>query len=286
MSHLRDLTGKTALVTGASRGIGKATAEGLARLNANLILVARDQARGETTLNEMRRLGGSGTLELRLADLSSQASVRGLAAEVKRAHGRLDLLINNAGGIFFDRSETVEGIERTLAVNHLAYFLLTLELLDLLKSGPAARVVNVASAAHLMGRLDLEDLQRARRYSGWSAYGQSKLCNILFTYELARRLDGTQFSANCLHPGTVASGFGRNNAGSMGAFFRLGAPFLIGPVRGARTTLHVAASPDVEGVSGKYFVRRKEARSSRASYDREAQLHLWQASERLVGLAA
>jgi NAD(P)-dependent dehydrogenase (short-subunit alcohol dehydrogenase family) len=195
---------------------------------------------------------------------------------------RLDLLVNNAGAIFAGREVSAEGVEMTFALNHLAYFLLTLELLDLLQAAPGARIVNVSSSAHERARMDWDDLQGERAYSSWKAYGQSKLANLLFTRELARRLAGRDLAVNAVHPGAVATGWGRNLPGILGKVIALGAPLLRSPEKGARTTLHVATSPRLRGVTGKYFSDCRERTPSKAARDDAAALRLWQISEAMT----
>jgi NAD(P)-dependent dehydrogenase (short-subunit alcohol dehydrogenase family) len=230
----------------------------------------------------VRAASGNGQVEGLVADLSLRRDVRRLASDVRARYKRLDVLVNNAGAIFTRREETAEGIEKTLALNHLGYFLLTLELLDLLKSSAPSRVVNVASEAHRGMRLDFEDLENRKSYSGFRVYGQSKLMNILFTAELARRLAGTGVTANSLHPGAVATGFGHNTPGLFRTLVRIGAPFLLTPDKGAKTLVYLATSPDVEGVTGKYFAKGREVRPSPAARDSEAARKLWEATERLA----
>jgi NAD(P)-dependent dehydrogenase (short-subunit alcohol dehydrogenase family) len=284
------MAGRVCLVTGATQGIGKVTARELARMGAEVILVARSRERGEAAVAEIAEATGR-TPELRLADLGLLSEVRRLAAEVRAAHARLHVLINNAGAMHTARKLTAEGLETTVAVNHLAYFLLARELLPLLEASGTperkARIVNVASRAHFRARLDLDDLQLARRGYGHPLfqYSNSKLMNVLHTYELARRLAGSNVTANCLHPGVIASGFGRNDRGPFAWAIRLAAPFMLSPERGAETTIHLATSPEVEGVSGKYFDAKKPRRSSRASYDEVTQRRLWELSEELVDRA-
>ena len=279
MSTMR---GKRCLVTGATAGIGRETARALARQGAGVVLVARDRARGEAVLAELAALGG-GEPELLVGDLALQRDVRRIAGEFLRRHARLDVLVNNAGAIFAERELTAEGVERTFAVNHLAYFLLTGLLRPALEAAPSARVVSVSSDAHRAARrFDFDDVQGERRYIAFGAYAQSKLANILFTYELARRLAGTRVTANCLHPGVIRSGFGRNNRGLTGFLFAVGAPFMASPARGAATTIYLASSPDVEGVTGRYFRRRRPARSSSASNDPDAARRLWELSEAMT----
>lgn len=279
------MDGKVCLVTGATRGIGRVAARELARMGATVLVTARDPGRGRDTAEEIRRDTGREVAVLP-ADLASQASVRALAAEVRRRTDRLHVLLNNAGAIYTTRQLSPDGHELTLALNHLGYFLLTNLLLDLLRSGAPSRVVNVASAAHRRGRIDWDDLQGEQRYGGgWKAYSQSKLANILFTRELARRLQGSGVTANCLHPGVVATGFGHNNRTLFGTLVKLAAPLFISPARGADTAVWLATAPEVAGVSGEYFARRRPVPSTRAGQDPEAARRLWEVSERLTGLA-
>ena len=277
-----DLGGKVCVLTGATRGIGRAAADALARTGMTLALVGRDKTRVEDTVAAVKAASGNGRVEGLVADLSLRSEVRRLAATVRKQYPRLDVLVNNAGAIFTRREETAEGIEKTLALNHLGYFLLTLELLDLLKASAPSRVVNVASDAHRGMRLNFDDLENRKKYSGLRVYGQSKLMNILFTEELARRLAGTGVTVNALHPGVVATGFGQNTPGLFKALVRLAAPFMVTPEKGAETLVYLATSPEVEGVTGKYFAKSKEVRPSPAARDPEAARKLWEASERLV----
>jgi NAD(P)-dependent dehydrogenase (short-subunit alcohol dehydrogenase family) len=281
-----DLSGKTFLITGATAGIGEVTARELARRGGRVIVVSRDPGRCAATVMRIREETGCQEVEYVAADLSSQAQVRRLADEVYRRCDRLDALVNNAGAWFNSRQVSVDGIEMTFALNHLSYYLLTLLLLDLLKASAPARVVNVSSNAHQAAKIDFGDLQsQRRRYAGFRAYGQSKLANILFTYELARRLEGSHVTANALHPGFVATRFGKNN-GSLLALgidvaYRL---FALSPEQGARTSLYLAASPEVEGVTGRYFVRERAVRSAPASYNQADAGRLWQVSAEMTGV--
>jgi NAD(P)-dependent dehydrogenase (short-subunit alcohol dehydrogenase family) len=279
------MEGRVCLVTGATRGIGRATALGLARLGADVHLVARDRVRGEAALAEVRRAGG-GRHSLFVADLASQASTRALAEEARARLPGLHVLVNNAGAIFTRRTLSPDGIEMTLALNHLGYFLLTALLLDRMRASAPARIVNVASTAHVGARVDFDDLQGERGYGAWKAYGQSKLANVLFTRELARRLAGSGVTANCLHPGVVATGFGRNGSGPLSWGVRIAAPFLLGPARGARTSIYLASAPEVENVTGEYFARCRVAAVSDAARDDATARRLWEASLRLTGLEA
>jgi retinol dehydrogenase-12 len=278
------LDGKICVITGATSGIGLATAEKLAVAGARLVLVGRDRAKGATAAARVKALRPEGEVRLLFADLSRIAGVRALAAELA-ALPRIDVLINNAGGIFRRRYETADGLELTFGLNHMAYYVLTRLLIERLAASAPARVINVASRAHVGARLDFDDLQMARDFVGWRAYGRSKLCNILFTRELARRIAGSGVTANCLHPGFVASGFGDNNEG----FFRAGIGmakrlFAISPERGAETPAYLAVSPEVAAVSGLYFADCRAVEPSAAAQDDAAARRLWQESARLAAL--
>ncbi len=279
------LNGRTAIVTGASSGIGKVTAAELARTGAHVVMVCRQGAKAEAALKEVVKASGSASVELLTADLSSQASIRECARAFRNAHDRLHVLVNNAGIFLPDYQVTIDGFERTFATNHLAYFLLTNLLLDLLKKSAPARVVCVASEAQRWGKIDFDDLQGGRRYSGMKAYSQSKLANVLFTYELARRLEGTGVTANCVHPGLVRSGWGRSAKGLFKAGLTLATPFMVSPEEGAKTSVFVALSPEVEGVTGKYFIKCKPAQSIDISYDAVLAAKLWGTSERLTEIS-
>jgi NAD(P)-dependent dehydrogenase (short-subunit alcohol dehydrogenase family) len=282
---MTDMQGKICVVTGATSGIGKATALGLARLGATVVLVARNQSKGEATRAEIITQSGNSAVDLLLADLSSQQSVRRLAESVKQNYPRLDVLVNNAGLFSLRRHTTVDGIELTLAVNYLAPFLLTNLLLDLLKASAPARIVNVSSSSHEEGYIRLDDLQMKRGYRPMRAYGQSKLALILFTYELARRLEGSGVTVNALHPGFVATNIGQTGLPPIArAAARLVLRRGITPEEGANTSIYLASSPEVEGVTGKYFARSAPRRSVEISYDEALQRQLWEVSERLVGL--
>lgn len=280
-----NLTGKTCLVTGATAGIGEITAYELARMGARVLVVSRSARRCADTVERIQQGTGNPAVEYFAADLSSQEQVRRLAEDVLRKLERLDVLVNNAGGLFMRRRESVDGMEMTWALNHLSYFMVTLLLLDCLKSSAPARVVNVSSDAHHGAKINFEDLQGRKRYAGYQAYGQSKLANILFTYELARRLEGTGVTANALHPGFVATSFAKNN----GPLYALGMTvihriFAISPEEGARTTVYLAASPEVEGITGQFFVKRRAVRSDPASYDQKTAARLWQVSAQMTGI--
>ena len=278
---------RVCLLTGATLGIGRAAAEALAPRGMELVLVARDRARLEALATELRQRTPGARVGVLAGDLSRMSEVRRIAGEFRATHDRLHVLLNNAGAIFSRRELTPEGLERTLALNHLAYFVLTEELLPLLKASAPARIVNVSSDAHVGTRVDVDDLNYTRgRYRPFVAYGRSKLMNILFTRELARRLAGSGVTANAMHPGFVRTGFGQNNPGFFGRFIRLGQAFARTPERGARTLVYLATSPDVEGVTGKYFHDERESRTSTAAQDMEAARRLWDVSVRLAGPAA
>ncbi|MCC6611965.1 MAG: SDR family oxidoreductase [Anaerolineae bacterium] len=270
------MMGKICLVTGATNGLGKVTVRALAEAGATVIGVGRSAQAIDATQAEIGDVAGA--LEFLQADLSSQAQIRDLVEQFNRRYDRLDVLINNAGALFSSYRETVDGIEMTFALNHLGYFLLTNLLLYTLLASAPARIVNVSSNAHNGRGIDFDDLGHRRSYDGWTAYGASKLANLLFTYELARRVEGTGVTVNALHPGVVSTNFFKS-AG-------LGMRGTLTPEEGADTQIWLAQSDEVEGVSGKYFVRRREARTSDASYDQAAARRLWEVSARMTGLAS
>jgi NAD(P)-dependent dehydrogenase (short-subunit alcohol dehydrogenase family) len=279
------MAAKTVLVTGGTGGIGRATAEGLARLGARVGIVGRHLPRVRSVAADIAATCGNAAVDAYAADMSSLAEVRRLSGEVLTAYPRLDVLVNNVGGFWATRHVTVDGLEHTFAVNHLAPFLLTALLLDGLRSGASARVVTVSSGAHTQGRIDFDDLQAERSYSGSRAYSQSKLANVMFTYELARRLEGSGVTANVLHPGVVRTAFGAEDPPLWHRWvLPLVRPLLKTPARGADTSIYLASSTKVEEVTGRYFVNRKPVRSSRNSYDAPAAARLWRISEHLVGL--
>ena len=281
------MVGKTVLITGGTGGIGKATAEGLARLGARVGIVGRDLGRARTEAADITATTGNSAVDAYAADLSAQAEVRRLAGEVLAAYPRLDVLVNNVGGFWATRHLTADGLEHTFAVNHLAPFLLTALLLERLKASAPARIVTVSSGAHAAGRIDFDDLQGERSYSGPRAYSQSKLANVMFTYELARRLEGTGVTATVLHPGVVRSAFGAEDpAPWQRVLLPLARPFMKTPARGAATSVYLASSPDVERVTGRYYANGKARSSSKDSYDTAAAAPLWRTSEQLVGLPA
>jgi NAD(P)-dependent dehydrogenase (short-subunit alcohol dehydrogenase family) len=279
-----DMTSKTCLITGGNSGIGKATGLGLSRMGANVVIVSRSKEKGEAALTDIVAKSGNRNVGLMLADMSSQNSIRRLASDFKARHKKLHLLVNNAGVYLTRRTTTVDGLESTFATNHLGPFLLTNLLLDLLKASAPSRIVNVTSDAHNGAKVNFEDLQGEKKFSGWQAYGQSKLAMILFTHQLATRLDGTGVTVNSAHPGVVRTNFANNN-GLVTFGFRLLRPFFISPKTAAKRILYVATSPDLEGVNGKYFTKMHAAKSSQESYDDDSAKRLWQMSEQLARLS-
>jgi NAD(P)-dependent dehydrogenase (short-subunit alcohol dehydrogenase family) len=283
---VRLMAGKTVLVTGATGGIGEATAVGLARLGARVGITGRDITRAEAAAADIRAASNNDAVDAFAADLSSQTEVRRLAREVLDVYPRLDVLVNNVGGFWTHRHVTADGLEHTFALNHLAPFLLTNLLLDRLKASAPARIVTVSSGAHTTGRIDFDDLQGEKKYSGQRAYNASKLANVMFTYELARRLQGSGVTANVLHPGVVRTSFG---AEDQAAFFTILSPlirpFLKTTAQGAATSIYLASSAQVEGVTGQYFANGEPKKSSTSSYDSGIACRLWQLSADLVGLS-
>ena len=281
------MAGKSVLVTGGTGGIGKATAIGLAPLGARVGITGRDQARTAAAAAGIRAAAPNAAVDAFAADMSAQAGVRRLAAQVLDAYPRLDVLVNNVGGFWAHRHLTVDGMERTFALNHLAPFLLTSLLLDRLTASAPARVVTVSSAAHASGRIDFEDLQGERNYSGQRAYAQSKLANVMFTFELARRVDGTGVTATVLHPGVVRTSFGAEDQAAYFALMaRVARLFMKTPAQGAVTPVYLASSPEVEGITGRYFANRRPKTASKAAYDTAAAARLRQVSAGLAGLTA
>jgi retinol dehydrogenase-12 len=281
------MAGKICLVTGATSGLGKATARALADEGATLIVVGRHPEKGAATVQQIKQQTGNPEIEFVCADLSSQRAIRQLAQQFQAHHPRLDVLVNNAGAWFTKRQESVDGIEMTFALNHLGYFLLTNLLLDTLMASAPARVINVASYGHKRGRLNFDDLQGKARYRGMRAYRQSKLANVMFTYELARRLAGTGVTANAINPGLVATHFGFNNLrmlpdGLAGRLLRLYRSVGTSAEQGAQTIICLATSPKVEGITGRYFEKEQAVPSSAASYDVVAANRLWQVSEAMT----
>jgi NAD(P)-dependent dehydrogenase (short-subunit alcohol dehydrogenase family) len=249
------MQGRVCLITGGTNGIGKSTAQGLARMGATVVIVGRNAQKTSQVVEEIRLATGNQNVDSLLADLSSQQEVRRLASDFKSKYPQLHVLLNNAGGTFTTRQLSVDGIEMTLALNHLAYFLLTNLLLDTLKASAPARIINVSSNAHSGGKIDFDNLQGERSYSSFGPYGNSKLANILFTTELARRLEGTGVTVNALHPGFTSTGFGKNNPGFLMKIMGAVVPLVArSPEKGAATSIYLASSPEVQSITGKYFV--------------------------------
>jgi NAD(P)-dependent dehydrogenase (short-subunit alcohol dehydrogenase family) len=273
------MEGRICVVTGATAGIGKATAFALAKMGATVVIVARDAAKSTGTVDEIEKAVPNAKMDVVLADFASLEAVRGAAAEIGRRYGAVHVLVNNAGVASKPRLLSKDGFELTFAVNHLAPFLFTRELMPLLQAGGPSRIVTVASVAERNGPIDFDDLQSERNYRGFLAYGKSKLANVLFTYELASRLAGSGVTANCLHPGAVATDMLRKIPWLLYAVI---SPFLLTPEQGAATPVFLASSPQVEGVSGGYYVKSRAARSSPRSYDVDARKRLWEVSEAIV----
>ena len=276
---------KICLITGATSGIGQATAMALAQKGMTIIAAGRDEERCQKTVAKIKSETGSSNVDYLLADLSVQSQIRNLTEEFKSRYGRLDVLVNNAAAIHFFRRVSEDGIEMTFALNHLAYFLLTNLLIDILKASAPARIVNVASNSHYGQHLDFDNLQLKRGYNPMRAYGRSKLCNLYFTYELARRLEGTGVTVNAMHPGFVRTNMAANNGWIVRLFLPLVHRNSLTPEQGASTAVYLASSPDVEGMTGKYFVHEQERASDPVSYDESAASRLWQLSEEMTKLS-
>jgi len=287
MTATAPMTGKTVLITGGTGGIGRATAVRLASMGARVGITGRDLGRTQRAAAEIASESANGTVDAFGADMSSQTEVRRLAAEVLAAYPRLDVLINNVGGFWSHRHVTADGLEHTFALNHLAPFLLTSLLLDRLKASAPARIVTVSSGAQSMGAIDFDDLMSERKYSGQRAYNQSKLANVMFTYELARHLSGTGVTATALHPGMTSTSFSAEDPSRVFApLVMVMRPFMKKPNRGADTPVFLASSADAEGRTGLYFANRKTTKSNPSSYDNDAAGRLWRLSAALVGLPA
>jgi NAD(P)-dependent dehydrogenase (short-subunit alcohol dehydrogenase family) len=278
------MEGKVVLITGGTSGIGRAAATALAAMGAEVAVTGRSRQRGEAAVEEIRDTSGNERVSLMLADLAVQTEVRGLAEEFRERYDRLDVLVNNAGIIQSKRTETPDGLELTLAVNHLAPFLLTNLLLDLLKESAPSRIITVSSEARRGAQIDFEDLQSERRYRAFKVYGMTKLANILFTYELAERLEGTGVVANCLHPGGVNTNFGNNNRSFGTLIFRAFKPFMRTPEQGANTVVYLAVSPEAGKMTGRYLTDRKVVFSFEDPHDEVVQKRLWEVSEELTNL--
>jgi retinol dehydrogenase 14 len=276
---------KVVLITGGTGGIGKATAIGLATLGARIGITGRDRTRAERAAADIRAASGNSAVYAFAADMTSQAEVRRLAVALLEAYPRLDVLINNVGGFWAHRHLTADGLERTFALNYLASFLLTNLLLDRLKASAPARVVTVSSGAQAMGHIAFDDLHGVRHYLGQRAYNQSKLANIMFTNELARRLEGSGVTANSLHPGVVRTNFGaEDQAWFFAIMSRMLLPLLKTPEQGAQTSIYLASSPDLDGVTGQYFAKGRPATANKEAYDTDLTARLWRVSADLVGL--
>ena len=279
------MQGKTVVITGATSGIGTETARALAARGARVVMINRNPEKAEGVADELRKTA-TGPIELVRGDMSSLSSIRDAAAEVLERYPKIDVFISNAGVFRARRHETTDGLEEVFAVNHLAPFLLTNLLLERLRASAPSRIVIVASEAHRGAVLDFDNLLLQRRFNPWTAYSRSKLSNIMFTYALARRVEGSGLTANCLHPGFVATRLGSGNKIPIRPVYLLLKPFTISPKRGAETSVYLAGSPDVERVNGKYFDRKQESRSSRVSLEEEPQELLWKMSAELTGIDA
>src|SRR5450631_506498 len=294
----RDMTGKVVVITGATSGIGQVAAENLAGMGARIVQVARDRARGEAAMQRLLACAPGMAHAIYYADLSRLSEMKRVAGEIADAETRIDVLMNNAGAMFGRQEVTEDGLEMTFALNHMAYFVLTYGLRERLIASAPARVVNTASDAHESATLDFDDLQSAKAYRdtnflewirfggpGFKVYGRSKLCNILFTRELVRRMAGTGVTANCAHPGFVATRFGDHSGGLISFSIRIAKRFALTPQEGAETLVYLASSPEVAGASGEYFDKCRPKKPSAAGQDDVAARRLWEETSRLVGLA-
>ena len=277
------MKGKTVVITGGTSGIGEIAAEQLAQMGARIVLIARDKSRGEATLARLRERAPGLTHTVHCADLARIPEMKRVAAQIAESEPRIDVLINNAGAMFGSRQITGDGLEYTFALNHMAYFVVTEGLRERLQASAPARIINTSSAAHRGARLDFDDLQLVKDFSAMKAYSRSKLCNILFTRELARRLHGTGVTANCLHPGFVATRFGDQSGGLISQFIGLAKLFAISPEKGAETLVYLASSPDVAETTGAYFYKCRPITPSQAALDDRAAMLLWERSEALAG---
>jgi retinol dehydrogenase 12 len=280
-----DMTGRVCLVTGANSGLGFATSEALARMGAHIVMVCRNSDRGEAARSKIKRsTGRESGIDMLLCDLSSLQSIRELAQELLRNYSKINILVNNAGLFNLSRKLTVDNYENTFAVNYLSQFLLTNLLLNRLVDSSPSRVIIVSSTGHYSGHINFDDLQAKRGYGGFRAYSQSKLAQIVFTHELAKRLQGTRVTVNSLHPGTVGTNIWSRPAGKLGFVMNIFKPFLTSPDKGAETIVYLATSRDVESVSGEYFEKKHVKKSSRESYDSEVAQRLWNVSSQLTYL--
>lgn len=278
------MQGKTVVVTGGTSGIGQVAAERLAGKGARIVLVARDKARGEVTLKRLRDVAPDAAHSVHYGNLSEISEMKRLGAEIAAAEPRIDVLVNNAGALFNTRKLTGDGLEYTFATNHVAYFVMTECLRPRLQAAGKARIVSTASDAHKGAKLDFDDLQSAHGFSGFAVYGRSKLCNVLWTRELARRLEGTDVTANCLHPGFVATRFGDQSGGLLAPAVRIAKNFAISPEKGAETIVYLASSPEVEGANGGYFYKCRPATPAKEVQDDASARRLWDVTAKLTGL--
>ena len=281
------VSGKTIVITGATSGIGEVAACELAKQGARIVFTARDRQRAASTMAKLKAANSSADHRMHVADLSSLAEMKRVAKEIVEAESKIDVLINNAGAVFLSRKNSTDGLEMTFATNHMAYFVVTNILLDRLKAGAQARIVSTASDAHRSGKLDFSDLQSENAYGSFRVYGTTKLENILFTRELSKRLQGTRVTANCLHPGFVATRFGRNNASNifLKGLSRAIMAFGIKPEEGAKTIIYLASSPDVDGKSGGYYFRSKLEQPTAAAQNDDDARRLWDISAGIAGFA-
>lgn len=277
------MKGKVVVVTGGTSGIGQVAAEKLAAMGARIVLVARDKSRADATLARLRQIGSGVNHTVHFADVSRIGEVRRVGGEIAAAEPRIDVLLNNAGAMFYERQVTVDGLERTFATNHMSYFVLSLALKPQLAAAAPSRVVNTASDAHRRAKLDFDDLQCANNYRAFTAYGRSKLCNILFTRELARQFAGTGITANSLHPGVVNTRFADGGHGALYQVFRVVKKLALTPEKGAKTIIYLASSPDVAGVTGEYFRKCARATPTKEAQDDDAARRLWKESEKIAG---
>jgi NAD(P)-dependent dehydrogenase (short-subunit alcohol dehydrogenase family) len=284
---MEEMTGRICIVTGSNSGIGKQTALALAKIGISIVMVVRNKTRGEKALTEIVSQTGNKAIDLMICDLSSMDSIRRFAEEFQKTYTRLDVLINNAGAVFDKRQVTSEGFERTLAVNYLAPFLLTYELLDLLKASAPSRIINMTSGLAKKGNIDLDNLQsEEKNYSGMKAYSNAKLMLIVYTYELAKRLEGTRVTANVVMPGFVATNLGKNTGSLRSSImFKIVRPMQISAKNGAETSVYLASSENIKAVSGKCFSKKKIAITCPESYEEELQKLLWNKTQRMLGLA-
>ena len=280
------MKGKTVVITGGTSGIGEIAAEQLAQMGARIVLIARDKSRGEATLARLRERAPGLAHTVHYADLARIPEMKRVAAQIAESEPRIDVLINNAGAMFGSRQLTGDGLEYTFALNHMAYFVVTEGLRERLQASAPARIINTSSGAHRGARLDFDDLQLVKDFSAMKAYSRTKLCNILFTRELARRLHGTGVTANCLHPGFVATRFGDQSGGLISRFIGLAKLFAISPEKGAETLVYLASSSDVAETTGAYFYKCRPITPSQAALDDRAAMLLWERSEALAGFKA